>query len=195
MIATTGHELDLSMASGASLQDAGGTALAKLEAKWQEREAEKTRRRENAAEASDPAENAHVFWQVSVSASRAKTRARRAMRDGSSGLRPAGSVFAPDCRPRVTRGRASTRASAGPWAWSKAPRQRRTPAETSLRIQVRTLSRRARALLAAALRPSAPSCRAHCLVGASASGGAQAAPSHVCAVVRSGSVCRRRRAS
>ena len=153
------------MASGASLQDAGGTALAKLEAKWQEREAEKTRRRENAAEASDPAENAHVFWQVSVSASRAKTRARRAMRDGSSGLRPAGSVFAPDCRPRVTRGRASTRASAGPWAWSKAPRQRRTPAETSLRIQVRTLSRRARALLAAALRPNALSCHARCSVG------------------------------
>ena len=61
------------MASGASLQEAGGTALAKLEAKWQEREAEKTRRRENAAEASDPAENAHVFWQVSVSASRAKS--------------------------------------------------------------------------------------------------------------------------
>ena len=63
-----------SMASGA-LQDAGGTALAKLEAKWQEREAEKTRRRKNAAEASDPAENAHVFWQVSASTSRAKTRA------------------------------------------------------------------------------------------------------------------------
>jgi hypothetical protein len=64
------------MASGA-LQDAGGTVLAKLEAKWQEREAEKTRRRENAAEASDPAENAHVFWQVSVRAHRARRRVPR----------------------------------------------------------------------------------------------------------------------
>ncbi len=38
--------------------------LAKLEAKWQEREADKLRRRELAAEVSDPAESAHVFWQV-----------------------------------------------------------------------------------------------------------------------------------
>ena len=38
--------------------------VAKLEAKWQEREAEKLRRREAAAAVSDPAENAHVFWQV-----------------------------------------------------------------------------------------------------------------------------------
>ena len=38
--------------------------VAKLEAKWQEREAEKMRRREAAALVSDPAENAHVFWQV-----------------------------------------------------------------------------------------------------------------------------------
>ena len=37
----------------------------KLEAKWQEREEERLRRRQLAAEVSDPAENAHVFWQVS----------------------------------------------------------------------------------------------------------------------------------
>ena len=40
--------------------------VAKLEAKWQEREAEKLRRREAAAAVSDPAENAHAFWQVRV---------------------------------------------------------------------------------------------------------------------------------
>jgi len=46
-------------------QGARPEQLAKLEAKWQEREADKLRRRELAAEVSDPAESAHVFWQVS----------------------------------------------------------------------------------------------------------------------------------
>lgn len=45
-------------------QDIVSGPVAKLEAKWQEREAEKMRRREAAALVSDPAENAHVFWQV-----------------------------------------------------------------------------------------------------------------------------------
>jgi len=65
--------------------------VAKLEAKWQvgvacmsdficfrcalihaqqEREAEKVRRREQAATVTDPAENAHVFWQVIPAAMR-----------------------------------------------------------------------------------------------------------------------------
>lgn len=67
--------------------------MAKLEAKWQEREAEKTRRRENAAEASDPAENAHVFWQVRerLPVGQGSKRARSAQRGGRHAvLGPAG---------------------------------------------------------------------------------------------------------
>ena len=82
-------------------QGARPEQLAKLEAKWQEREADKLRRRELAAEVSDPAESAHVFWQVSPNPG-AWVRVCVGMRAADCAATRVGSAAARHARVRLT---------------------------------------------------------------------------------------------